>query len=143
MPAKGLRGYKWELQVASEAEDDTFEVAGKASDVTIDQDAADVDVSTRDGNGWEDKEQGLKKWSCALKHLWVPTNAAYLVLKAAWEDGSKVLCEFNEAASATGVQGYDGSAIVTKLGIPQNLNGSVFVDIELKGKGALTAVTRA
>lgn len=138
----GKKGYSWELRVCATS-GGTYKVVGKGSDVDLSPDSDELDVSVRDGAGWKDVEQGLKSWKSSVQHLWVPADEAYVILQAAFFSGDPVFCQFTEAAFATSTaKGFDGNGIVKTLGIPQKLNGAVFVAIELVGKGALTPVTR-
>lgn len=137
------QGYLWNLKVASEAVPATFQTVGAASDVELEVNGSAIDVSTRTGAGWKNKEAGLRDWKCSVKHLWLPSDAAYILLQAAMLGGTKVLCQFSEATPAAGVKGFDGTAVITKLGVPQPLDGAVFLPIELEGDGALVPATRA
>ncbi len=138
----GKKGFLWNLKVCATS-NGTFQTVGKASDVDLDQSSGELDTSCRDDAGWENTEQGLKKWGCDIQHLWVPADAAYVILQAAFYSGDPVYCQFSEATPATGVKGYDGQGIITKCSPPQKLNGAVFVAITIKGQGALAPVTRS
>lgn len=132
-------GYKWQLSVSAAGGSPSYQVVGFASDVELKQPAELVDTTTRADSGWRNCEQGVKSWQVSVKHLWVPTDAAYTILRSAYLNGTKVLCQFRDS-SAGGAKGHDGTAIVTGMTEPQKLHEAVILAINLNGCGALTDV---
>lgn len=117
-------------------------VCGKMKDVTLDQVASAIDISTRDGAGWKKFIQGLKEWSISGEQLWVPDDTAYELIETAFRAGSEIAVSMLDVAGAGG-HGWTGNAIVTKLGRGEPLDGALVVPVELKGTGALTVVDPA
>ena len=131
-------GYKWQLAVAVPPDSGapSYQVVGFASDVELKQPAELIDTTTRADNGWRNCEQGVKSWQVSVKHLWVPSDAAYAILRTAYLNGTKVVCQFRDSA-LSGANGHDGTAIVTRMNEPQKLHDAVILTIELNGCGAL------
>ena len=147
----GKVGFKWKMTVVTSAGVYPPVVAtvaaasllGIAKDADLTAAEADmVEVSSRAGNGHKNYEYGLDNWSAGTKALWVPSNAALIVLQTAILNKTKVDVLFQEDSASNG-QNFVGVALVKsfKIGLP--LNGEVMYDIALQGDGALVPALNA
>ena len=106
---------------------------GIGRDVTLNRSATEIDATTRGGNGWREKFQGLKEWSVDAEAVWIPDDAGYLVLQNAFDNGTAI------SVSLTDVDGNEdaGSAFVTDMTRPEPLDDVVSVTVTLVGDGPL------
>lgn len=137
-------GFKWELQLAAgKGASSSFQVVGQANDVALKDDVDPVETTVRADNGYKNFAPGQGSWNCSVKHLWVPTDAAYILIRAAFKNKTYLTAKFGDQPSVTGAFPtgtalQTGNCMVTKMDTPQAINGGVLLDVELKGCGVLT-----
>jgi predicted secreted protein len=107
---------------------------GKARSVDLELNAGEVDVTSRDSQGWNEYLQGLKNGQATVDQLWVPTDSGIVAIQAAYEDGTLLACEFKDKDGA----GYSANCIITKLSNPQPLDGAVGFNVTLRITGKPT-----
>jgi len=108
-------------------------VLAVARDVTVNRSATAIDATTRGGNGWREKCQGLKEWGLSTDAVWIPDDAAYTLVRDAFNNGTVLAVEITD----TDGNKDTGSAFVTDLSRPEPLDDVVSVNIEMVGNGAL------
>lgn len=125
----GKRGYNCVLTAGEET-------VGKAQTVELEMTADEVDVTTRDSNGWREWLQGLKAASATVDQLWVPTNGGLLALLNAYMDGSVLEVSFEDEDGI----GWSGCAIITGIRRPEPLDGAVGLNVTIRLTGPMTPV---
>ncbi len=124
------RGYDCKLYVGGGLSEVTV-----ARDVNFEGTAGVIDVSSRAGLGWKEKLAGLREWKVSNDNVWVPDSVPLELIESAWMNGTTLAVKFLDAASG---QGWSGTAIVTKFGRNEPLEGGVMCSVELEGAGALS-----
>lgn len=71
----------------------SFTIVGYSSDLSVPQSADALDTTTRNDNGYKNSVQGLKSWKIMTKHLWVPSDAAWAMIRAAYLAGSSLVVQ--------------------------------------------------
>jgi len=110
-----------------------------AQDVEPTFDAEEIDVTTKNSDGWAEFLQGKKRWAVDLGVLWVPTNAVIRAIRDAWISGDEVAVKIRDTAG----YGYNGTVIVTSIGAPQPLDDAMTMPVTLRGTGTVSVVDGA
>ena len=106
-------------------------VAAYLKDVTPDFNADEIDVTTRSSAGWREWLQGMKDWTVEAGALWVPSNATIRAIRDAYMDRSEVAVKVRDEND----WGFNGTIIITHLGLPQPLEDGLTMDITMRGTG--------
>jgi TP901-1 family phage major tail protein len=96
----------------------------------------EIDVSSKDSNGWKESLAGLKNWSLEFDSLLIESDAGLVALETAWLAGEKVQVQLATPAGAT----YTGPAIVTDFSYEAPHDGEATAKGTLTGAGALAKV---
>jgi len=113
------------------------ETVGRAQDVDGPNATKDeVEVTTRDSDGWKEFKGGLKEYDVSVDHLWVPSNAALQAIRTAFLDDSELAATFLDEDG----NGFSGTVIVTGMNMGQALADAVAFPVTLKGTGPLVVV---
>jgi TP901-1 family phage major tail protein len=112
----------------------TFTLLGGQTEATLNREAEEIDVSSKDGNGWSEMLQGLKSWSLECEGFIVENDAALDALETAFNEGTTVKTEVRFPSGTV----YSGDAIITDfpLEFPQD-DGATY-SLTLTGTGPLT-----
>jgi len=122
------RGYDCTLKIGTET-------LGKAADFDPTYTTDSQGITTRDSDGWEEFQGGLKRWTATITTLWVPSEAAIQALWNAYVAGTVVSVVWADEDG----NGRTGNAIVTNFHPgPQNQPDAVMCTIELQSSGAVT-----
>ncbi|AGR49077.1 major tail protein [Enterococcus phage Entf1] len=100
---------------------------------TLNRTAATLDVSNKEGFGWDDAEAGNKSWSIDCDGLFVEDNAGFQALNAAWVNGDCVRVRVKFPSGLT----YVGQAILTDFPYEFGYEDAVTYSLTFQGKGAL------
>ncbi len=98
---------------------------------------ATIDVTSKQSGGWEESLPDDRSWSIDANALYVPDDAAYEALEAAWEAQEAVQVLFEEADGKT----YDGEAYITDFPKSAPHKDAVTIDVTFKGSGELERTT--
>ena len=104
-----------------------------AQDVNLALSATEIDATTRGGNGWREKCQGLKEWGVSADSVWIPDDAAYVLIRSAFTDGTPLAVILTDKDLNTDT----GSGYVTDMGRAEPLDDVVTAAIEIAGNGEL------
>jgi predicted secreted protein len=110
-----------------------------ARDVNLTLSATTIDATTRGGNGWREKCQGLKEWGVTADSVWIPDDAAYVLVRDAFKNGTPIAVILTDIDLNTDT----GSAYVVDLSRPEPLDDVVSVAIEFAGNGELVYAAHA
>lgn len=93
-----------------------------------------IDVTDKEGNGWEEVIPGIKHWSASLDGVVKLTNEGLKLAQDALFQGNLV-----DVETSMGGAKYTGQALVTSLSYEGAHDDAATFSISLKGTGALTA----
>jgi predicted secreted protein len=128
----GKAGFNCELLAGED-------VVGKAKNVKLSCSAGTVDITTRSSAGWKEFIAGLKEWDISVDQLWISSDTALQAVRDAYLNGTSLAIKVHDAAGDG--YGFEGTAIVSSLGLDQPLDGACLVPATLKGSGALAVHT--
>jgi len=108
-----------------------YEAVGSQRDVTFEESTEEIDVSSKDSRA-KRVLAGRYSASISLDSLYVPTNDAYLALRAAMRDGELILV----ARQNDGVTEETADALVTSLSesFPDQGEGTVSTSLTVDGE---------
>jgi len=92
-----------------------------------------VDTSNKAGGGWKTYEYGLIGWKITCDGAYVPSDAAYQLLRNALRTRQKVKVQVTEYGTAV----REGMALVTSNEMDAPFNDSATYALELQGDGEL------
>ena len=106
-------------------------------DVTLSLNGTVIDVTSRNDYGWAKNIQGLRSWSANVTLVDDPSDAAYIVLKNAFLNGTvlgfAILSALTGSSSAYGLQ---GNAVVTSFERAEPMDGAQMMSMTLTGSRA-------
>lgn len=108
--------------------------ARQVKDVNTDMGASEVDGTTRDNDGWEEKRAGLRNWSVSFSMKRVTGDSVYTTLRTAFIAGSTLNITVRDALG----ESISGAVSVTKFSKGEPLSGYVMMDVVLSGSGKPT-----
>jgi len=83
-------------------------------DVTLNQEANDIDDTSRTTNGWRSRIQGLKQWGCEFEMIYTPSDAAWQAVRENFEAGTPAeILVLDQDIAIDGAEGLRGFAEVT------------------------------
>ncbi len=103
-------------------------------DFNMTLEASEVDCTTRADEGWENTDQGLRKWGAEFDMKVVANDTAYEAILSAFENKT------NLTVTATDGEGFgvSGPMSCTRCSKSEPLNGCITASIRLNGKGKPT-----
>ena len=104
---------------------------------TLEKAAEELDASIIDGNNNYACEGGQESWSGTIEVLYDPADAGAVNLA----NGAKVDVELYPIGDASGDVQESGTALITGVSRPVEVNGMISQSISFKGDGALTTTT--
>lgn len=111
----------------------------KLTDVTMNLEKNEVDVSTRGNNGWEAILSALRKASCELKFVYDTSDTTQQTILSAWlTDANVALALLDGASSTTGTQGLWADFTVSSVTKEEGKDGAQMLSATVKP--ALTSV---
>jgi len=110
-----LKGYEGRLYYNTGTEaSPTWSPVNTVRDVTLGQEANDIDDTSRTTNGWRSRIQGLKQWGCEFEMIYTPTNAAWEAIRAHFVAGTPAeILVMDQDITIDGAYGLRGFAEVT------------------------------
>lgn len=93
-----------------------------------------IDSSSKDSNGWQESDVGLKNWGIETDGLLIEDDTAYGKLETAYMASDTVKVQLSTPAEKT----YTGDAIITDFPIDAPYDDVATFSISLQGTGALT-----
>lgn len=112
-------------------------ILGGQRNATLSRSTESMDATSKDSDGWEEKEIGLKNWSVDCDGLMVEDDAAFLALETAYMTNIKVDVE---VAFKSGGK-YTGKAIITDFPIEAPYDDLSTYSVSLEGDGKLEKIT--
>lgn len=105
-------------------------VVGSQRDVTISEDTAVIDGSSKDGRAAR-VQAGRYSSTLSLDAVYVPGDAAYAALKTAFRAGTLIKCRIKES----GVDKEEGKFLITSLerNHPDQEESTLSLDLSLDG----------
>lgn len=101
---------------------------------TLTENNATIPVTSKDSGGVEEYEYGNYSWSISCDGVYVPSDAAYTVLKDAMRNKEKVKVRWQEEGTDT----LEGMALVTSRELEGPYDGEATYSMELQGTGKPT-----
>lgn len=114
------------------------------TDLTLNLETGEADVTTRGSDGWRQFLATLKDGSIEFTMLWDTADAAFTAIKTAWLDGDEIAFAAMSAAIATsGAQGLASNFTVTNFTRNEPLEEAISVSVTLKPSSFTTWLTIA
>lgn len=90
--------------------------------------------------GWKNNRVSGKSWSATLEfaHQKEATNVPGAIALDLTNVGDELTCEFFPNDKTSGDDVYSGNAIIESVSQPQEVDGDIYVTVNVKGNGALT-----
>lgn len=83
-------------------------------DVSLGQEANDIDDTSRTTNGWRSRIQGLKQWGTEFEMIYTPTDTAWQAIRNHFYNGDPAeILVMDQDISIDGAEGLRGFAEVT------------------------------
>ena len=108
----------------------TYTAAGNVRDVSFNGSKGEADVSTRAGNGWRAKLGTLKEGGLTVEMLWLPGNAFFDAIYAAWDAGTNIATAILDGPLATG-NGFEADMQVIDFEWSQPLEEGQLVSVTM------------
>lgn len=113
-------------------------ILGGQRGASLTRSVSSLDATTKDSDGWEQKEYGLNSWSLSCDGLVVADDDAHVALGRAFMSQEKVQVEISPANGVG--QAFQGRAIITSYPIEYPHDNLASYSVELEGDGALEEV---
>ena len=104
---------------------------------TLNRSADTTDRTTKDTEGWKSNGQSFKEWSIEADGLLIESDAGFLALEDAFDEGLEVDVELITASGSR----YYGKAIVTDLPIEAPHDDEATYSVTFLGQGKLNKGT--
>ncbi|MFS1513055.1 phage tail tube protein [Chengkuizengella sp. SCS-71B] len=111
-----------------------FTVVGGQRGATLEEVSETVDVTNKGSNGSYEYEYGLYGFTISAEGVYIPDDAAYVVLKNAIRTKEKVLVQWKEGAGNI----EQGLCLVTSRSVEGPYDGEATYSFEFQGTGTLT-----
>jgi len=115
----------------------TFTLMGNITNVTLNLETGESDVTVRANNGWRATEATLKDGSVEFEMIWNDSDTAFTAIKNKWADPQTVdlTCMFLTGSEDTvGEEGLVSEFSVTNFTRDESLEEAVKVSVTLKPK---------
>lgn len=110
-----LKGYEGRLYYnTGTPESPTWEPVNTVKDVTLNQEANDIDDTSRTTNGWRSRIQGLKQWGTEFDMIYTPSDSAWQAIRVHFEEGTPAeILVLDQDIAIDGAEGLRGFAEIT------------------------------
>jgi predicted secreted protein len=120
----------------------TWVEMGNVTDVTLNLERGEADVTTRSNNGWRATVGTLKDGSVEFEMIWDTTDAGFTAIKNAYfSDGTIGLTILDGDISSIGSQGLRGDFAITNLSRSEPLEEAVKASVTAKPTYSATPAT--
>ena len=103
------------------------------TDVTLNMQKGEADVTTRANNGWKASVGTLKEGSVEMELVWDPTDAGFTALQTAFFNDTPIALAILDGAAATvGTQGLWADFSVTNFTRSEPLNEAIKAKVTVK-----------
>lgn len=127
--------YVLEVNTGTDATPVWTKVAGQRGG-KLTRGAEDLDISSKDANGWEDSDYGLLSWGIESDGLLTEGDAGYIALENAFMSKTKIKAHIKTASGTK----YEGRVMITDFPIDSPHDDLVTWEVKLKGCGALSKI---
>jgi TP901-1 family phage major tail protein len=117
-----------------------YTVLGGQSGATLNRSASVINVTSKDGGGWEENTVGNRNWSIDCDAFLVQSDVAFGKLETAFNTGAKIDVSI-AVGTGTGSKKYEGSVIIADFPMEFPQDDGVTFSLSLTGTGALTTIT--
>jgi TP901-1 family phage major tail protein len=94
----------------------------------------DLDLTSKDGSGWEDSDYGNLSWGIESDGLLTEGDAGYLALENAYMNRQKIKVHMKTAGGSK----YEGKVLIQDFPIDAPHDDLVTYEVKLKGCGPLS-----
>lgn len=115
------------------AEVPVWTAVGCQREASIERNNETIDTTSKDSNGWDEKEYGNSNWSIEFGGLVSTTDTGYDELEEAFMNKTKILIQFKGITGKT----YEGLACITSAPIEAPQDDYVTYSFSCEGSGAL------
>ena len=110
-----------------------FALVKLVKDLTQELSKDELDITTRDSNGWEEVMSGIKKGGLTFEVLWDPDEASFTKLRDAFLNDTKVcMVALDGLIATTGSQGLASNMEVTGFSRNEPVNGPMTANVTVK-----------
>ena len=127
---KGRVGWEMTLKLGGKT-------IGKAQNVNLEISAGEVNMTTRESQGWWEGQPGEKSWTVSGDSLWIPDSESITIISNALFARAILSVEMVDPFG----YGWSGAMFITSIKQGENLNDAVTGSWTGKGTGALTRKT--
>jgi hypothetical protein len=114
----------------------TWNLITLARGVTLNMENVEAEIRDR-SSAYAKTLLGLKDVNIEFSMTYVPTDAAYIALLAAWENGTDIaIAVMDEAIATVGAEGFQAACKVMNFSRNEGLEDSVSVDVTLRPSAA-------
>lgn len=110
--------------------------AGGQRNATLSEESETIDITSKDSGGKSEYDYGLYSWSISADGVYIPNEAAYVALKNAMRNKTKIKVRIRE----NGTDEEEGQALVTSRELDSPYEAEATYSLELQGTGALTTL---
>lgn len=115
-------------------------VVGGQRGASLSMSADELDITDKTTEGYKAFLVGLKEWTISCDGLVCTDDAGYKALFDAFLNGTVVNVQFKQE---DGNFGYQGDMVIASMDFDAQYDDAVTYSCELKGAGALSAITNA
>lgn len=134
----GIAGVKFLIMVnIGTVASPVYSAIGGQQGATLNRSADEINVSSKDSDGWGASLAGLRTWSIEGDGLLYESDAALDMLETTFAAGDPVLVQLTTPWSTK----YQGTAYITDLSIEAPHDGAATISYTLSGNGKLETVT--
>lgn len=115
----------------------TFDVLGGQSGATLKREADEIEVTSKDANGWAELISGIKTWSVECEGFLVDSDAAFDTLETKFESSEPVKVEIRLPGGTV----YKGTGYITDFPLEFKQDDGATYSLTISGNGALQKTT--
>lgn len=132
-----------DVQLFIETQTGTFSILAGQQGATLNREKKEIDVTSKDGNGWGEYLTGIRNWSVECDGLIVVGEESQDKLEDAWENGTELPVQLRvPLGTSNQYKVYSGNVVVTELNLEAPVDDAFTYKATLKGTGPLTKATQ-
>ena len=111
----------------------TLTELGNVTDVTLNMEAGEADITTRANSGWRATAPTLRECTLEFEMLWKPGDAGFEAIKTAYLGSDEIaFAALTEAHTVTGSEGPVGNFSITNFSRSEPLEEGIKVSVTAK-----------
>lgn len=115
----------------------TYNKIGEMREVNLSVEVGDIDATSLDSAGWEERLDGIKSWSGTAAGFYLEANAGQDAVWAALEGSTALKLRFRPKGALAGAKQFVGDIRIRGYNLAAAVSDALAKDISFSGTGAI------